>query len=194
MRRRPLFTALGALLVVMCGLGGAALFTNLSDATPVVAMQVSVVRGQAITRDDLTTANISTDPVLQTVPAAQLGSLIGQTATTDLPAGSLVGPDSVTSDPIPAPGESVVGLLLNPGQLPGTALAPGDKIRIILTQREQDEPSRTPPQQISGRVVSLSTVESTGQTTLSVAIPTDNSALVAMVGASGRAAVIRDGA
>lgn len=194
MRRRPLFTALGVLMVVICGLGGAALFTNLSHATQVVAMQATVARGQVITRGDLTTANITTDPVLRTVPAAQLELLVGRTATTDLPSGSLVGPDSVTSDPIPAPGESVVGLLLNPGQLPGTALAPGDRIRIILTQREQDEPSRTPPQQISGRVVGLSTVESTGQTTLSVAVPTDNAALVAMVGASGRAAVIRDGA
>lgn len=61
LRRRPMLVAAGIILVALGGLGAFWLTTNVGHTHPVLAMRVTVDRGQTITTADLTTVDISTD-------------------------------------------------------------------------------------------------------------------------------------
>ncbi|PZF82768.1 SAF domain-containing protein [Jiangella anatolica] len=170
-RRRPALIGLGVALVALGGLGAAWLATSMSDTVRVVAVREDVARGEQITEDDLTTANINTDPALDPIPAARQSEIVGQYASVDLPAGTLVTEGSYSSDVRPGEGEAMVGVAVTAAQLPGEALRPGDIVRIVDTPNPQDDPPGSTPDSIEATVVSTTTDEESGQHMVNVIVP-----------------------
>lgn len=195
LRRRPALAILGIGLIAAGGLTTAAIVTALDSNTAVVVPAEAIYRGQQITAEDLTTAPVSGLPGAALIGADDADTLIGQTAATDLPAGVPITSGSVTSQPVPAPGTAVVGLLLTPAQVPTVTLTPGDAVRIVATPRLQDDPPGTDQvASVSATVVSTTTDEVSGNTIVNVATASEDSAGLAALAATGRIALILDGA
>lgn len=175
-------TAVGALIVGYA-------FLSLSDTVGVVVAGQTIERGTTITSDDLTVANIQMDPSIATIPASDLEDLLGQSAAVEIVEGSLVSPAEVTGDPIPAPGETLVNLSLQPGQFP--PLYGGAPIRVVSTASNNDEPPTEAPRFIEATVVDASTAED-GLMFVNVLVPSDQAGLLATRAATGRIAVVLD--
>ncbi len=193
LRRRPLLIAAALVLVTVGALTAAWLTTVVGHTVPVVAVRDTIHRGEQITREDLMTVNISPDPALKTVPASSLDSVVGKYATSDLPAGGILPAEAYSpTNALPA-GQALVGVSLTPAQAPSKALAAGDRIKIVVTPRAQDDPPSTAPATIDAVVVASRAVGDQGQVILDVSVPKAQAALLAATAATGRVAVILDG-
>ncbi|MDO5675932.1 MAG: SAF domain-containing protein [Propionibacteriaceae bacterium] len=122
--------ALGVLLVMVGGIGAAALFTSNADQQPVVVMAADVLRGQTLTRESLAVVEVPGSLNVEKLGAEGLDSLVGQVARTDLPEGAFPLARHVGTDPLPA-GQSLVGLRLPLGKLPTTDLPPDTTVRLV---------------------------------------------------------------
>lgn len=130
-RRRWWLLTLTVALVVTGGAGSYWLF---SAADPRVGMLVAareIPFGTAITDADLTTALLAIEGPAKTVPASERGTILGQTATATIPAGSFLNPGQVREQGVPAPGEFVVALRTEPGMLPVRGLRAGEVVRVV---------------------------------------------------------------
>ena len=125
-------------------------------------------------------------------PVDQLGSLVGKTAVMDVPAGAPVPGSALSDAALPAAGESVVGILLAPGQVPTVDLVPGSHVRVVATPRSQDDPPAATPTGVAAVLVSTSVDESTGHTVANVSVPAAQGPAVAALAATGRAALVLD--
>ncbi len=191
-RRRSGVLAAGVALVAVGALGAAYLTQVVGDTSRVVAVARDVQPGERIKRVDLTVADVSTDPALRPVPANRLFDLVGQRAAVTLTAGSLLTDAAVTEKVLPAAGQSLVGVALQPAQLPAEPLRAGDHIRIVDTPASQGEPPRTTPQTTPGVVVSSAGPDDRGQTIVNVTVPDGQAADLAARVATGRIALILD--
>lgn len=137
-RRSPKLIALGVLLVVLGGLGAAALYTMNADHAAVIVMADDVRRGDVIEQGDLAVIEIPGSLTVPRLPAADLETLVGQRALTDLPSGSFPLQRHVGDDPLPD-GETLVGLRLPLGRLPSSDIPVGTKVRIVgLAEGSED--------------------------------------------------------
>jgi len=192
LRSRPRVAAAGIALVAIGGLGGAYLLTSSTNAVPVLALTTTVHRGELITAGDLTVATINPDPALSTIPQSQQGTLIGQRAATDLAAGSILTPNSVTTALVPAAGDTLVGLAVTPAQLPAQPLVAGDTVRLVNTPRAGDNPPTATPDTVAATIVATTYNAALNQTIVDVTVPTDQAASLAARGATGRIALVLD--
>jgi len=135
LRRSPLVIALGVVLVVAGALASAGVYTHLSQTQEVVAVVRPVARGEVIERTDLTTVQVSLDPLLTPVPASQLAEVVGQYALSDLVPGTLLAAGSFGQAIFPAADRAEVGLALMPGAYPADALRPGDAVLLVTVAR-----------------------------------------------------------
>ncbi len=191
-RRRSGVLAAGVALVVVGALGAAYLTQVVGDTVEVVAVTRDVQPGEVIERADLTVADVSADPALDPVPADRLTELVGQRAAVALTIGSLLTAAAVTEQVLPAAGQSLVGVALQPAQLPSEPLQAGDRIRIVDTPASQAEPPASTPQTIPGVVVSAAAPDDSGQTIVNVTVPSGQAAALAARVATGRIALILD--
>lgn len=129
-RRSPRLVALGVLLVVLGGLGAAALYSMSSDEEAAVVMATDVIRGQQLTEADVTIINVPAGLPVERSAGDLIDTIVGQTALRDLPAGAFPLPRHLGEEPIP-PGHSLVGLQLGPGRMPGTELPPGTPVQLV---------------------------------------------------------------
>lgn len=131
LRRNPRWIALGIVALCLGALGSFVLYNQLADARDVVAIRTSVSRGEPVTAAVLTVVRVGDTPGIGTVPAAQLDTLVGETATVDLTAGTLLAPGMIAPVVIPAAGHSLVGIKLDIGRSPNGFLRSGSPIRLI---------------------------------------------------------------
>lgn len=192
LRRRPLLWAIGIALMALGGLLAAYIATAVSDTESVIALRNDVDRGTVITADDLAVVQVSVDPTLDPVAGAQREAVIGQRAARDLNAGSLLTSDSYAEEVIPAEGETLVGVALKPGQLPATGVRAGESVRVINTPREQDNVPKTDLLSLSATVVDVTTDANSGMVVVDVVIPTEDSAQLASMVATGRVGLVVD--
>ena len=193
LRRRPKLIALAVALIALGGALSAYIWTASSDAVSVVAISKNVQRGQTITDADLSTATITPDPNLRTVPSAQRDTILGKRATTDLAAGSILTPDATTTNLIPPAGRSLVGVAATTAQMPAWPLVAGDTVRIVDTPRKQDDPPASAPNSVQATVVRISaTPDANGLTLVDVTVPTATAAALAARTATGRIAIVLD--
>lgn len=192
-KRRPIWLAAAVLLVAVGSLGVWFVVSNLRDTVAVVALRNDVPRGATITAQDLTTVDINPEPALRTVPASQLAQVVGKRAAVDLPAGALLPPAAIADTITPPAGQSVVGLALDPGQMPAIELKVGDKVRIISTPKDQDDPpTTTPVVTVNAEVVSSTPLTDTSKTRVDVLVSEQDAARVAAISATNRVALILD--
>jgi hypothetical protein len=192
-KRSRIWIAAALVLIALGGLIAWFVVANLRDTTPVVAVRNDIPRGSIINAADLTTANINHDATLQTLPASQLAQIVGKRTNVDLKAGTLIPPAAITDTLLPPAGQSLIGLALAPGQLPATALHPGDKVRLVSTPKDQDDPTAASPAvTILGEVVTSTTLTDTTKTRVDVLVSVNDSATAAALAATNRVALIVD--
>lgn len=141
--RRVPWVALGVILVV----AGALMFGLLVQSAGARKTAVVAARdldpGQVIEAADLRVVDVAIDGAASTVSAAERGQLVGQTATSRIPAGALVSRGQFADGSGVAPGRVVVGALLGPGGLPVPNLRVGDEVTLIEvrdTERSASDP------------------------------------------------------
>ncbi|SFP62674.1 SAF domain-containing protein [Geodermatophilus dictyosporus] len=130
-RRRPALLALAVAMVVLGALGAAYLATSLGRTTPVIAVAREVPWGQQITAADLVEARVSAHPALDPIPYGDRDQVIGMVAATTLTRGSLLTRAALTAQPLPPPGQQLVGVGVSAVQLPTTSLRPGDDVLLV---------------------------------------------------------------
>lgn len=192
--RRPAIYGLGAALIALGGLTSYYLVTTLGDTVQVVAVAGPVSRGDVIAAEDLTAVDLPAGPTtLSTVPADEIGSLIGQRAAVDLLPGSILTPAGVVDVLTPPTGESIVGVALASYQMPTETLHAGDQVRIVETPVNQGEPPVEEPRAIEAVVVSVEpSAQNVDQTIVNVQVDKSDAAGLAARSATGRVALVLD--
>ena len=131
--RRGLLAA-GIVLSILFALGAYVLVERSGERVSVIGTAKDIAWGEVITQSDLVQVQVVQDPALRTVPWSSAGSVVGQRAAMDLPAGALLTGSSVqASTSIPPAGKALVGVRVSVGQVPSTALSPGDQVVIVRT-------------------------------------------------------------
>ena len=134
-RRNPRLLVSGVIAICLGGLGSAALYISVTDARSVVRTNRTIYRGEVIQAADLGVTSVGGTLGVRTVPAERVGELIGRTALTDLPGGSLFPPDSVGPAEVP-PGSSRIGLKLAPGRVPVSPLPAGTPVLLVAVPKD----------------------------------------------------------
>lgn len=140
-RRRPLLFALAVAILAVCALAGWAAFRSVSATVPVIGVRDTITKGTIIERGDLTTMQVGNDPNLHAIPVAEVDSVVGRRAATDLPAGGIVPAESVTDALVPAKGHSVIGIFAKDGAAPLTGIEPGTHVRLVPLPATQEQPN-----------------------------------------------------
>jgi len=185
--------ALAVGIIVLSVAGAAALFSTVSGTSPVVMAAEPLAKGQLIDAGDLTTAAVAADPTVQVVPGSQLQHLVGQRAAVDVPAGALLTPGSLTSDLIPGPGQSLIGVPVTSSQAPLADLPPGTRVRLVQMPEASatGTAASTPAAPVPAIVVS-SGFAPDGMRVIDVTVDDSDAAEVTAWAAAGRAAVVVD--
>jgi len=194
-RRRHGLIALGVALVVVGALTAGWLVQMTTASAQVLAVTRDVARGVPIQADDLAAVPVPGSRVLRTVPAGDLGKVVGKVAAVDLRPGSLLSPDSFADKLIPGPGRSLVGVSLDAAHRPGVTLHAGDLVRFVQAPVINGD-APPPGSEVSVPAVVVST--STGDTVtgsvliVNVEVDADDAAQLAALAASGRATLVLD--
>lgn len=130
--RSPAHLAPGALLVVVCALGFAVAAGRMDHRSSMLALGRPVTVGQILTGADLRPVPVSAGSGVDSIPAADSGSVIGRSVAVSLPAGALLTRAELGTATIPATGEAIAALLVMPGQFPPD-LAAGAHVHLIAT-------------------------------------------------------------
>ena len=125
--------ALSVLVVLLGGLIAFAAGQMLTTQTTVLAVAQDVEVGSTIAADDLTTANVTSDPNLSPIPASQRSEIVGMVAQVPLTRGELLTRAQVSTGSGLTVGELLVALPLKEGQFPARGLNPGQQVLIVPT-------------------------------------------------------------
>lgn len=192
LRRRPALIAASVAAICLGGLVAAFAWTSTSKTQSVLAMRVAVERGAAISAEDVMSVQVSTDPALRPVPAAQASTVVGQRAATDMAAGTLVTREQVSDAVLPAAGMSIVGVGLPASQMPGEPLLVGDSVRVVATPGQSGEVTSGEQVTIAATVVGVRVNDENGQNVVSVQVPQGDAAELAARAATGNVALVLD--
>jgi Flp pilus assembly protein CpaB len=192
LRRRPAIVA-GAIGAVCLGAVLAAWAWSSSTSTQqVLVATAEIPRGSVIEAEDVTTARLNVDSAVAVLPASAADKVIGQRAALDVGAGGLLTPDLVRGGPIPASGESLVGVALKPEQAPGETLVAGDLVRVVVTPGQDGETPRSAPEFSAAEVMGIHHDSETGQTVVDLLVPHAEASLLAARVATGNVALVVD--
>lgn len=187
-RRNVRLITAGVLAICLGGLGAAVLYANLADARSVIAVTRTVYRDQQITADDLAVTSLTPTPGLETVSAERIADVVGQTALTDLTAGSVLSPRSFGEPPVEA-GVSRLGLKLAPGRMPAMPLPPGTEVLLVAVARDGGDPPEGAS--VTGRVASSASNLPDGSAVVDVTVPQAEAERVARLAAGDQLVVVR---
>lgn len=134
---------LSVLVVLLGGLLAFAAGRMLTAETEVLAVARDVQVGSTITAEDLTVANVSADPRLSPIPAAQQSEVVGMVAQVPLTRGGLLTRAQVGTGTGLTAGEMLVALPLKEGQIPARGLTPGQQVLIVPTPGATGSTSET---------------------------------------------------
>jgi hypothetical protein len=174
--------------------GAAALFATVSGTSPVVVAAAPLAKGQLIDDGDLTTAAVAAEAGVLVLPAAQLPQLLGQRAAVDVPAGALLTPQSVTTEPVPGPGRALVGVPVTSAQAPLGELLPGTPVRLVHVPAAAGPGSAGPERDDPpvAAVVVASGFAPDGARVIDVTVPAAAAPTVTAWASAGAAAVVVD--
>jgi hypothetical protein len=180
------------LFVVMAVLLAGWFWQQRDDRVAVLAIADPVAAGEVINADDLQVIEVS--GVTGAIGSGDSASVIGSTAAVELVEGQVLTRDMVTSEPIPGPGERVVGLQLDSTRAPA-GLVPGDVV-IVVAVPPAGDPS-TPddldsPEVLADRatVASAELIEGAG-TRLTLLVPDAVGERLTAYIAAGRVALLQ---
>jgi hypothetical protein len=180
------------LFVVVSVLIAGWLWQQKSDRVEILSVADAVPAGEVITAKDLEIVEVA--GLRDGIPAANVDSVVGRTALVGLVEGQVLTPGMLTTTPVPAAGERVVGLQLEATRTP-YGLAPGDVVVVVAVPPSGD-PSA--PEQLdepevlaeTATVASSVPVEGAG-TRLTLVVPQEVATRVAGYAAAGRVALVQ---
>jgi hypothetical protein len=180
------------LFVVMAVLLAGWFWQQKSDQRAVLVIAEPVPAGSLIAAKDLEIIEVS--GVEGAIPSADKETVIGSTAAVGLVDGQILTRDMVTADPLPGPGERVVGLQLDATRAPA-GLAPGDVVVVIAvppegdpsTPGDLDNPTVLAP---AATVASAAAIEGAG-IRLTLVVPEPVAERVTAYVAAGRVALVQ---
>jgi SAF domain len=195
-RRNPKWIALGTVSLCLGGLLSYVIYARVASESAVVAAAHTVYRGETIEQSDLTTITLRGGSLPQTIPAAQLGDLVGKRAAFDLVEGSLILETAIVGAAIPAEGRTIVGLKLAPGRAPFDLLPPSSRIRLIAMPAAADSSStdELASSIFVGRVVDQSPAADGTSILVNVDVDAAVAPTIATLAAEDRIAIVRDAA
>ncbi|WP_460889002.1 SAF domain-containing protein [Promicromonospora xylanilytica] len=197
-RRRPALIALGLALVALSVLAAVYLTSTLGQTYQALAIKGDVPRGTEITSANIVTIELPKGrTLLDPIPAEEFSQIVDQSkvAAVDLTNGQLLTRASVADELQPPAGQSVVGVALAPNQMPAQdKLNAGDTVRIVETPATGGEPPAQAPLTITATVVSVEPSPLGDQTVVDVQVSSNNAAALAARAATGRVAMVIDGA
>ena len=193
-RRRSHLLAVAALLIV-AALGAAFIVQQLQTQNRVIQVRADIPRGAVIKPTDLAEVTVGSVQGVSTVPADHLDTLTGQRARIDLAKGSLLPAGGVGPVAVPAAGQSLVGIRLDQGRMVIGDVAPGSRLRLVITAPAGGDPAFKDGN--SGRQFGAVLVESTlaldgAATLINVSVASKDAATITQLAAVGRVAVIQD--
>lgn len=133
--------AVGVVLVV---------FSTMDKRVAVLQVTHDLPAGTQVRAEDLRPIELSTDPSLAVVEAADLGAVLGQYTKVRIVTGGLLATGLLQPTPLVAPGAAVVAVTIPPGELP-TGLRERSQVQVVMPTAG-DEAARDP---VVGRVVGL---------------------------------------
>lgn len=128
---RPLL-GVGVVVVVLCALGFASVYSGAAQRTLVLAVARDVAPGEVISDADLRDIELSAGAGIKAVPASERKAVVGQRAAVALAPGSLLARSQLASSPRLAAGEALVPVALPAGRFP-SELGPGDRVAVVAT-------------------------------------------------------------
>lgn len=194
-RRRWWLLGIAVVLAAIVAYGNYALIAGQDERVDVLVLAQQVRWGQQIGQGDLTVAKAAPDARLAFIPAGERAEVVGATARSNLPAGSVLALGQFTRQPVPGPGERLVGLLVKPGHLPARGLSPGDLVQVIpATAGTDSDASQTPVSAapFRARVLGVGPPDSTGAVTVDVLVDADT-AQAATSAAAGQVVLVQLG-
>ena len=126
----------GAALMVGFALAAVLWHMSMTVKDPALALAAPVARGEVVDAADLRVVYVASDDPIARLGQEEAGDIVGRAALSDLPAGALLTRGSVAPRLSVGPGEALVGLALDPGQVPATRLSPGDLVNVIAGPSE----------------------------------------------------------
>lgn len=126
----------GAALMVGFALAAVLWHMSTTEKDPALALAAPVARGEVVEAADLRVVYVASDDPIARLGKADADEIIGRVALSDLPAGTLLTRGSVAPQLSVGPGEALVGLALDPGQVPSTRLLPGDLVNVVAGPTE----------------------------------------------------------
>lgn len=131
-RRSVPHLLLGLLLVTSCTAGAVLWSINASERRPALALARSIALGHTIEAADLREVEIAVDGGLDAIPASDTSAVIGQIASANLPAGTLLPRAALGTPPVSADDHAVAALAMQPGQIP-PRVQPGVSVLVVLS-------------------------------------------------------------
>ncbi|SEP54069.1 SAF domain-containing protein [Amycolatopsis saalfeldensis] len=179
----------------MVAVGNYALIAGQDARVDVLVLTRDVSWGQQIGEGDLGVAKAVPGQPLASIPASERAGVVGQVARSTLPAGSVLAPGQLSAQPVPGPGERLVGLPVRPGHLPARGLAAGDLVQVspVATGTGTDTglaPAAVEP--FRARVLGVGLPDSSGVVTVDVVVGAD-AAAAATSAAAGQVVLVQLG-
>jgi hypothetical protein len=193
-RRRPALLAGGVAAICLGALLAVWVWSSTTHTEEVLAARTTIHRGEVITAGDLERVRINGDPALSPLPASAYGAVVGKRAALDVAAGGLLTAGVTTSQALPPPGRSLVGISLTAAQLPAVPLQDGDQVRIVLTPGQNGDPAGGTPQFTAAQVVDARLDQASGNTVVDVLVPYADASILAARAATGNVALVLDAA
>ena len=180
------------LFVLVSVLAAGWLWEHKSDRIEVLAVGHDVPAGSVLGREDLKVMEVA--GVSGAVRASDAASVIGGTAGVELVPGQILTPDMIATDPLPGPGERVVGVELDGTRAPG-GLAPGDRVSVLAVPPSGDagRPTELASPTVLAEVAtvrSVDRIEGAG-TRFGLLVPREAADRVAAFGAAGRVSLVQ---
>lgn len=191
-RRRPTLTIAGVLLTVVAAAGAGWAVLQAQHTERLLGIARPVEAGRRIGPQDLRYVDLPAGQVGAGWPGAQPSDVIGLVAAVRLLPGQLLVPEAVTDSLAPTTGSALVGVTVEIGRAPAVALEPGDRILVVSTPAEQDDPppSTVRPDALAATVVSTEDLVDSGRLLLNVEVAAPQAGLLAARAATGRIAVV----
>lgn len=131
-RRSVPHLLLGVLLVAASIAAAVVWSVTTGERHLALALARPVAVGQTLGVDDLREVSVALDGSIDAIPAAEAASIIGRPAAASLPAGALLPRAALGPRTLPAPGNAIAALALQPGQVP-PAVSPGAHVLVVLS-------------------------------------------------------------
>jgi SAF domain len=203
-QRRWSLALVAALVVLASALAFAVLWMNAGDRKPVLALARDIDAGEVVADADLDVVRVAADPGVELVSAEDRDAVVGQTALVDMAAGSLLTLGQVGESSTLEEGMAIVGVAVDPAEMPDSGLRTGNRVSIVQTATSSDienvddeDEDLIVPAEVLGVEIAVGTVHGIdssddlqGQIVVSVLVERDLAARIAGASAAGEASLV----